>query len=297
MFKTIDPAEISNTDLHKLMLGAIAPRPIAFASTVDSDGKPNLSPFSFFNAFGVNPSTIIFSPSRRGRDASVKHTYENIMQVPEVVINAVTYNMVEQVSLASTEFAKGINEFEKAGFTPIASERIRPFRVKESPVQWECKVRQVIETGKGGGAANLMICEVLLVHVNEDILDANGLVDQQKIDLVGRMGGDYYVRAHGDALFEVEKPLQKPALGVNSLPINLRNSHVLTGNELGRLGSVEFPPSEEELTYARSMECNRFILEDKSLDAKGKLERLHLMVQAMLNDGEKRLALATGFLL
>jgi flavin reductase (DIM6/NTAB) family NADH-FMN oxidoreductase RutF len=297
MFKTIDPAEISNTDLHKLMLGAIAPRPIAFASTVDSDGKPNLSPFSFFNAFGVNPSTIIFSPSRRGRDASVKHTFENIMQVPEVVINAVTYSMVEQVSLASTEFAKGINEFEKGGFTPIPSEKIRPFRVKESPVQWECKVRQVIETGKGGGAANLMICEVLMVHVNEDILDSSGLIDQQKIDLVGRMGGDYYVRAHGDALFEVEKPLTKPAIGIDSLPINLRNSHVLTGNELGRLGSVEFPPTEEELTYAREMQSNRFIIENNSMSPTNKLERLHMMVSVMLSDGEKRLALATGFLL
>ncbi len=297
MFKTFDPSEISNTDLHKLMLGAIAPRPIAFASTIDSSGQPNLSPFSFFNAFGVNPSTIIFSPSRRGRDASVKHTYENIMQVPEVVINAVTYSMVEQVSLASTEFAKGVNEFEKGGFTPIDSEKVRPFRVKESPVQWECKVRQVIETGQGGGAANLMICEVLMVHVNENILDASGLIDQRKIDFVGRMGGDYYVRAHGDALFEVEKPLTKPAIGIDSLPVNLRNSHVLTGNELGRLGSVEFPPTEEELTYARKMECNRFIKENISMSPKEKLERLHMMVSVMLNDGEKRLALATGFLL
>lgn len=297
MYKTFDPAEISHSDLHKIMLGAIAPRPIAFASTMDRGGKPNLSPFSFFNAFGVNPSTIIFSPSRRGRDASVKHTYENIIQVPEVVINAVTYNMVEQMSLASTEFAKGVNEFEKAGFTPIAAEKIRPFRVKESPVQWECKVRQVIETGQGGGAANLIICEVLLVHVNEEILNSSGLIDQQKIDLVGRMGGDYYVRAHGDALFEVEKPLQKPALGIDSLPINLRNSHVLTGNELGRLGSLEFPPTEEEMAYAREMGYNRDIIENKNLSTKEKLEKLHLMVQAMLNDGDKRLALATGFLL
>jgi flavin reductase (DIM6/NTAB) family NADH-FMN oxidoreductase RutF len=297
MFKTIDPAEISHSDLHKLMLGAIAPRPIAFASTINSNGKPNLSPFSFFNAFGVNPSTIIFSPSRRGRDASVKHTYENIMQVPEVVINAVTYSMVEQMSLASTEFAKGINEFEKAGFTAVASRKIRPFRVKESPVQWECKVREVIETGQGGGAANLMICEVLLVHVNEDILDTSGLIDQQKSDLVGRMGGDYYVRAHGDALFEVEKPLTKPAIGIDSLPLNLRNSHILTGNDLGRLGSVEFPPTEEEMTYVREMQDSRFILEDNSMSQEDKLKRLHRMVQQMLKNDKKRLALATGFLL
>ena len=297
MFKTFDASETPQSTLHQLILGAISPRPIAFASTVDANGNANLAPFSFFNAFGVNPTTIIFSPARRGRDNTVKHTYENIKQVPEVVINAVTYSMVEQVSLASAEFEKGVNEFEKAGFTAIPSEKVRPFRVKESPVQWECKVRQIIETGEGGGAANLMICEVVMVHVNEDVLDANGMIDPRKMDLVGRMGGNYYVRAHGDAMFEVEKPLHKPAIGIDALPLSLRNSTILTGNELGRLGSVEFPPTEEELTQARSMEGIGFILEDKSLNTNAKLEKLHLMVRAMLRTDKKRLALATGFLL
>ena len=297
MFKTFDASDTPQSTLHQLILGAISPRPIAFASTVDADGKANLAPFSFFNAFGVNPTTLIFSPARRGRDNTVKHTYENIKLVPEVVINAVTYSMVEQVSLASAEFEKGVNEFEKAGFTAIPSEKVKPFRVKESPVQWECKVRQVIETGEGGGAANLMICEVVMVHVSEDVLDTNGMIDPRKMDLVGRMGGNYYVRAHGDAMFEVEKPLHRPAIGFDSLPANLRNSTVLTGNELGRLASLESPPTEEELIYAREMQYNRNVLEDNSQTTQEKLERLHLMVQIMLSDGEKRLALATGFLL
>lgn len=297
MFKTFDASDTPQSTLHQLILGAISPRPIAFASTVDADGKINLAPFSFFNAFGVNPTTIIFSPARRGRDNTVKHTYENIKQVPEVVINAVTYSMVEQVSLASAEFEKGVNEFEKAGFTAIPSEKVRPFRVKESPVQWECKVRQVIETGDGGGAANLMICEVVMVHVNESVLDGSGMIDPRKMDLVGRMGGNYYVRAHGDAMFEVEKPLHRPAIGIDSLPLSLRNSVTLTGNELGRLGSVEFPPTEEELHYVRNLKNIRTIIEDNSSGSNAKLEKLHLMVRTMLSDGEKRLALATGFLL
>lgn len=297
MFKTFDPSDISNTDLHRLMLGAIAPRPIAFASTVDAEGRPNLSPFSFFNAFGVNPSTIIFSPSRRGRDSTTKDTFNNIKEVPEVVINAVTYSMVEQVSLASTEFSKGVNEFEKSGFTQVASEKIRPFRVGESPVQWECKVRQVIETGKGGGAANLVICEVVLVHINTEVLSPEGLIDTRRIDLVGRMGGDYYVRAHGSALFEVEKPLQKPAIGIDALPQHLRNSPLLSGNELGRLGSVEVAPSEEELTQASQNSEIREILENSVMTTEAKLEKLHTLVRTYLTEGRKREALAIGYLL
>lgn len=297
MYKTLNPANIPHSELHKLMLGAIAPRPIAFASTIDSEGRPNLSPFSFFNAFGVNPSTIIFSPSRRGRDNTTKDTFDNIRQVPEVVINAVTYNMVEQVSLASTEFPKGVNEFEKSGFTPLASEKVKPFRVMESPVQWECKVRQVIETGAGGGAANLVICEVLLVHVNKNVLTEEGLIDTRKIDLVGRMGGDYYVRAHGNALFEVEKPLSKPAIGIDSLPFNLKNSPLLTGNELGRLGSVEQIPSETELNDARLNDDIRSILENEIMTREAKMEKLHNLVRQKLAEGRKKEALVLGFLL
>lgn len=297
MYKTINPTEIPHSTLHKLMLGAIAPRPIAFASTIDAEGRPNLSPFSFFNAFGVNPSTIIFSPSRRGRDNTTKDTFDNIKQIPEVVINAVTYSMVEQVSLASTEFPKGVNEFEKSGFTPIASEKVRPFRVMESPVQWECKVRQVIETGTGGGAANLVICEVLLVHIKEEILTANGLIDSQRIDLVGRMGGDYYVRAHGNSLFEVEKPLSKPAIGIDALPVSLRNSPLLTGNELGKLGSAESIPTPAEILQVAEITEIKRILGNQILTLEAKLEKLHNLIRIALAEGRKREALAIGYLI
>lgn len=297
MYKTFDPSKIPHADLHRLMLGAIAPRPIAFASTVDSEGRPNLSPFSFFNAFGYNPSTLIFSPARRGRDNTTKDTFENIKQVPEVVINAVTYSMVEQVSLASTEFPKGVNEFEKAGFTPLASEKIRPFRVKESPVQWECIVRQVIETGSGGGAANLIICEALLVHINEEILTTDNQIDTQNIDLVGRLGGNYYVRAHGNALFSVDKPLQKPAIGYDALPDHLRNSPLLTGNELGRLGSSETIPTREEIELAAQIPGAKEIIGNQILTMDAKLEMLHNLIRSQLALGFKKEALALGYLL
>ena len=297
MYKTINPAETAPPELHRLMLGAIAPRPIAFASTVDAAGVPNLAPFSFFNAFGVNPATLVFSPSRRGRDNTTKDTFNNLKEVPEVVINAVTYSMVEQVSLASTEFPKGVNEFEKAGFTPLPSEKVKPFRVAESPVQWECRVRNIIETGKGGGAANLVICDVLLVHVNEGLLLPNGLINTRAIDLVGRMGGDFYVRAHGEALFEVEKPLTKPAIGIDSLPFTLRNSPLLTGNELGRLGSVEHAPTEEEISAAANLEEIKSIIENEILTFDARTEKLHRLVRQKLNEGKKREALIIGFLL
>jgi flavin reductase (DIM6/NTAB) family NADH-FMN oxidoreductase RutF len=188
------------------MLGAIAPRPIALASTIDNEGRPNLSPFSFFNAFGANPPIVVFSPSRRGTDNTTKNTYDNVKEVPEVVINAVTYEMVQQVSDSSADFPKGVNEFEMVGFTMEPSDLVKPFRVRESPVQFECKVLQVIETGLGNAAGNLVICEILRIHVDPAVMDENGRIDQQKIDLVGRMGGEYYVRANGAALFEMAKP-------------------------------------------------------------------------------------------
>ncbi|MEI6575260.1 MAG: flavin reductase family protein [Bacteroidota bacterium] len=249
-----NPNTITSQRLHQIMLGSIAPRPIAFASTIDKDGNVNLSPFSFFNAFGVNPTTLIFSPSRRGRDNTNKHTYENIKEVPEVVINIVNYDMIEQVSLASTEYPRSVNEFVKSGFTPIASEMIRPPRVAESPVQYECKVRQVIETGEGGGAANLVICEILLVHVNEDVLDSTGNIDPQKIRLVGRMGGDYYIEAFGPGLFKVAKPLAKMGIGIDQLPVFIRDSHHFSGNDLGKLGNLEHFPGDQDLAQTRQTE-------------------------------------------
>jgi flavin reductase (DIM6/NTAB) family NADH-FMN oxidoreductase RutF len=201
-----DPKEMTMPAFHRLMVGAVGPRPIAFASTIDAEGHPNLSPFSFFNIFGANPPVLIFSPSRKGRDNTTKNTYDNVKVVPEVVINVVTYAMIQQVSDSSAEFPKGVNEFEMVGFTMEPSQLVKPFRVKESPVQMECKVLQVIETGSGNAAGNLVICEILKMHVNPMILDEKGIIDPHKIDLVGRLGGDYYVRASGDAVFSLKKP-------------------------------------------------------------------------------------------
>jgi flavin reductase (DIM6/NTAB) family NADH-FMN oxidoreductase RutF len=238
----IIPGQVKTTELQTWLQSAIAPRPICFASTMDEDGQPNLSPFSFFNLFGSNPPTLIFSPARRVRDNTIKHTLENIYATKEVVINVVTYAMVQQASLSSCEYPRGTSEFEKAGFTPVASEKIKPFRVKESPVQFECIVRQVIETGQEAGAGNLVICEPVLIHINDGILNSNGVIDPHKIDLVARMGADYYCRASGDAVFEVAKPITSLGIGVDALPGTIRNSHILTGNNLGQLANVAQQP-------------------------------------------------------
>jgi flavin reductase (DIM6/NTAB) family NADH-FMN oxidoreductase RutF len=238
------PKEITTAKLHGYLLGAIAPRPIAFASTIDADGNPNLSPFSFFNVFGANPPIMIFSPARRVRGNTTKHTLENAIATKEVVINVVNYKMVQQMSLSSTEYAKGVNEFEKAGFTMLASDKIKPFRVAESPVQFECKVNDIIFTGDEGGAGNLIVCEVVKVHVSEDILDSKGAIDQHKIDLVARAGGSYYTRAR-DGFFEIPKPISSLGIGVDAIPSEIRNSTILTGNNLGMLGNIEQLPNEE----------------------------------------------------
>lgn len=243
----IIPGQVPTAKLHGYMLSAIAPRPICFASTVDAEGNVNLSPYSFFNAFGSNPTTLIFSPARRVRDNTIKHTLENIYETMEVCINVVTYEMVQQTSLASTEYEKGVNEFVKAGFTELASDLIKAPRVKESPVQIECKVRQVIETGDQGGAGNLIICEILKMHINEDVLGDDGTIDQHKIHLVSRLGKNWYGKAFGDALFEVEKPLVTKGIGVDAIPQEIRLSTVLTGNNLGQLGNVEHLPTDEEI--------------------------------------------------
>lgn len=246
-----DVNKIENQQLFKLLLGGVAPRPIALASTVDAAGNPNLSPFSFYNAFGVNPTTLIFSPSRRGRDNSTKDTLENLKVVPEVVLHAVTYNMVQQVNLASHEFAAGINEFVKAGLTPLPSEKVKPPRVKESPFHMECRVREIIETSGKPGSANLVICEVLAIHVDENVLDEQGAISPQKIDLVGRLGGDAYVRASGDAVFDVKKPGKIAGMGIDKLPFFIKNSRFLTGNDLGKLGSLDTLPHRDAILNTR----------------------------------------------
>lgn len=279
---TINPNEVKTSELHAYMLASVAPRPIAFASTIDKNGNPNLSPFSFFNAFGSNPPTLVFSPARRVRDNSIKHTLENVVEVDEVVINVVNYNMVHQQSLASTEYEKGVSEFEKAGFTPIASELVKPFRVKESPVQMECKVKQIIETGPNGGAGNLIICEILLMHINENVLNEQGKIDPHKIDLVARMGGDYYCRASGSAIFEVAKPLLKKGIGVDQLPANVRLSSILTGNNLGQLGNFEKLPTTEEITAFNSSEKALIIKKQLHGSDEEKRRQLHYMAKTLL---------------
>ena len=243
---SIDPKEIPTAKLQGYLQGAIGPRPIAFASTIDKDGTPNLSPFSFFNVFSANPPILVFSPSRRVRDNTIKHTLINAELNREVVINVVNYAIVQQASLSSTEYGEGVNEFIKSGLTMLPSDIVKPFRVKESPVQFECRVKDIISLGDGGGAGNLIICEVVKLHIDENILDENGAVDQNKIDLVSRMGGNWYSRANA-GLFEVEKPLTTLGIGVDAIPDFVKESSVFDGNDLGKLGNVETLPTEEEI--------------------------------------------------
>lgn len=237
------PGEIKTAQLHQYLLGAVAPRPICFASTIDKKGDTNLSPFSFFNVFGSNPPTLVFSPSRRVRDNTTKHTLENIYETMEVVVNVVNYAMVQQASLSSCEYGKGVDEFIKAGFTKLPAIKVKPFRVAESPVQMECKVLQVIETGTDGGAGNLIICEMLAMHINDAVLNDKQQIDPHAIDLVARMGFDFYCRASGDAVFEVPRPNTQTAIGLDQLPANIRNSTILSGNDLGKLANVNELPA------------------------------------------------------
>ncbi|EDM43642.1 hypothetical protein SCB49_08628 [unidentified eubacterium SCB49] len=260
---SISPKDLKTAQLHGYLLGAVSPRPICFASTVDSDGNVNLSPFSFFNVFSANPPILVFSPARRVRDNTTKHTLENVLETKEVVINIVNYDMVQQMSLSSTEYAAGVNEFVKAGFTEAASEKVVPPRVLEAPVQLECKVNEVVALGTEGGAGNLVICEVVHLHIDEKILDANGKIDPAKIDAVARMGGNWYSRSNV-GMFEVEKPLTTLGIGVDALPAAIRNSKVLTGNDLGMLANVEQLPFDN-------------ISEEKEI---------HKKAQVLLNNGD-----------
>ncbi len=277
---SILPQDLSTAKLHGYLLGAVSPRPVAFVSTIDKKGNVNLSPFSFFNVFSAKPPILVFSPARRGRDNTTKHSYENVLEVPEVVINIVSFDMVQQTSLASTEYAKGINEFKKAGFTELSSDIVKPPRVAEAPVQLECKVNDVISLGKEGGAGNLVICEVVKLHIKEDVLDENGAIDPFKIDTISRLGGNWYSRAK-EGLFEVAKPLTTLGVGVDALPEEVRYSKILTGNDLGVLGNVEdFPNSEEIDTFIGASE------ELKDIANSGNVDIIHKKAQEFLNKGE-----------
>jgi flavin reductase (DIM6/NTAB) family NADH-FMN oxidoreductase RutF len=290
----VDPKKIKTSEFHAYMLGAVAPRPVAFASTIDKEGNPNLSPFSFFNAFGSNPPLLIFSPALSGRTGATKNTLDNIREIDEVVINIVSYSMVQQTSLASSEYPKGVNEFVKAGFTPVASTLIKPFRVKESPVQMECRVQQIIQTGVHGGAANLVLCEILLMHINDDVLDASQKIDPLKIDQVARMGGNWYTRA-AKGLFEVPKPVAAAGMGVDLLPASVRNSSVLSGNDLGLLGNIQQIPSENDLkTYAVRTDVKKLAdaLKENPAD---KEMIVHVAAKQLLAEGKVQEALMLLF--
>ena len=282
---SIDPKDLPVQKLHQYLLGAIGPRPIAFASTVDAVGKPNLAPFSFFNVFSANPPILIFSPARSGRTNTTKDTYNNVKVVPEVVINVVNYDIVHQMSLASSPYAPGVNEFEKAGFTALKSDSVKPFRVAESPVQFECKVNEVIELGTEGGAGNLIICEVVKIHIHDEVLDSNGMIDQQKIDLVARMGGDWYSRANAESMFEITKPISTCGIGFDALPVDIKSSTVLSGNNLGHLAGIEKIPDETNVNEYKLLELSDLFvsLEDNPLALE---EELHKRAQSLLDENK-----------
>lgn len=278
--RSFDLNTLDGKTAHAHLLGSIGPRPIAFASTMDAEGNPNLSPFSYFNVFSSNPPVLIFSPARRVRNNTTKDSLHNAQATGEVVINVVNHAIVEQMSLSSTEYDSSVNEFVKSGLTPIESDLVKPFRVKESPVQFECKVNEVVALGENGGAGNLIICEVLKMHMHESILDENDRVDPNKIDLVGRMGGNWYCRASGDALFEVEKPLATMGIGVDQIPAEIRNSEYLSGNDLGKLGNVERLPNEAELQEFSKDSRVQEILAGSSNG------NLHQFAKELLNEGQ-----------
>ncbi|WP_343523641.1 flavin reductase family protein [Pedobacter sp.] len=288
---SLNTSDLTPVELQNYLQYAIAPRPICFASTVDAEGNINLSPFSFFNMFSTNPPICVFSPARRVRDNTTKHTLENVHQVKECVINIVNYDMVQQMSLASTEYAKGVNEFEKAGFTMLKSDLVQPPRVAEAPVQLECVVNDVIALGDNHGAGNLVLAEIKLIHINEEILDENGKIDQHKIDLVARLGGDWYCRVTKDNLFKVAKPLAKLGIGVDRLPQSVRLSKVLTGNDLGMLGNIEQIPSDEEIDLISTNPEVKEVLDATIGDSTNRERELHELAKKFLNMGEVEFAL------
>ncbi len=241
-----EPKDLTVPEVHRLLLGGVAPRPIALVSTLSEDGINNLSPFSFFNAFGSNPPVVAFSPSRRGRDGTLKDTYNNLIKSGECVIQSVTYDMVEQINLASAEYSPDVDEFIKSGLTPIDSDLVKPKRVKESPFQMECLLRDMKSYGDKGSAANIAICEVIKFHIDEDIF-ADGIIHPDLIDLVSRMSGDFYSRASGESLFTIQKPLQKKCIGYEGLPEHIKNSEVYTANNLAKLANRENLPSGSEI--------------------------------------------------
>ena len=275
-------SDIERRELYKILSGAIAPRPIAFASTVNAEGQANLAPYSFFNMIGSNPPTLVFSPNVSGRTGAQKHTLQNMEQVPEVVINLVSYDMLHQMNIAGLEYPAGVNEFDKSGFTPVASAQIRPPRVAEAPVQLECVVKQIIATGTEGGAGNIVVAEIVHIHIDEGILDELGAIDPFKIDLIGRMGGDDYVRCR-EAIFRLPKTAARLGIGFDSLPENARQSELLSGNELGQLARLDSLPTEQQI--AAQLDVVRAISAQSVL-------KVHQLARRLIRRGEIEAALA-----
>lgn len=282
---TIRPDAVTTARLHKLLLGAVSPRPIAFASTIDLEGRPNLAPFSFFNVFSANPPILVFSPARRVRDQTTKHSLDNVRVVAEVVINIVDYQMVHQMSLASAEFPEGVNEFEKSGLTMLPSVQVQPHRVAESPVQFECKVNEIKEFGKEGGAGSLVICEVVLMHIRESVLDGSReQIDQYKVDAVSRMGGSWYSRAN-QGMFEVPKPLSTIGIGVDALPKSIRSSEVLRGSDLAKLAGVDRLPSAQDIeAFRRDQQAIIVAIREKTI------QEIHTFAKQFLDQDQPDLA-------
>lgn len=269
---SFNPYDIPIPKRHQYITGAVGPRPICWASTVNSKGELNLAPYSFFNAFGSNPATLVFSSNRRGRDNTTKDTLHNIKETMEVVINVVPFDLVNQMNISSTDYPATTNEFEKAGVTPIDSVVVKPKRIKESPVQFECKVKEIISMGEVGGAANLFICEIVHMHIDEAILDEEGVIDPQKIDLVGRMGKEFYVRASGSSVFEINNPFSKINLGFDGLPQHIVESKVLTGNEIAQLAmEVDLPNAEEIANTLSNVDFNNKEATAKQLIKNGEI--------------------------
>lgn len=283
--KTINPTELGARAFYRYMTSAVAPRPIAFASTVDASGNVNLSPFSFFNVMGIDPPILAFAPNRRGRDNTQKDTALNLFEVPEVVINMVSYEMVQQMSLSSAEYERDINEFDKAGFTMLPSEVVKPPRVEESPAQFECKVIEIKEIG----SMVLVLAEVVLAHFSDSILDKNGQIDQTRTDWVARLGGDWYARASGVALFEVPRP--QYGIGVSALPESVRMSRILTGNDLGQLGSLTAFPTEEEVAAFGASDTMLTLRQEARLGCQYLPDVLHAHAQQLLKKGQVQEAL------
>lgn len=292
--RTVNPADLAPNEFYRYMIGTVGPRPIAFASTVDAHGNINLSPFSFFNIAGYNPPTLIFIPTIN-RHGHKKHTLLNLEEVGEVVINMVNYAMVEQMSLTSAEFERGINEFEKGGFTAIPSDRVRPPRVAESPASYECLVRQIIPMNQRAadspGAGHLVICEIVMAHFQEAIFDEKGLIDPHRIDLIGRMGADWYARAQGDAVFEVARP--KVGIGVDTIPASIRNSTILSGNDLGKLGSFSTLPTPEEISAYKESGILNDVFDEARYGCQYLPDLLHLRAKKLLADNNVKEAWLT----